>query len=321
MKILLTGSAGYIGARLAVRLKNAGHTVYGVDRRDDAGATDRFTHGDLMDEGVLRRALADVDYVAHLAAAKGDWGISDEEYFRDNLTATRRLLAAGRDRGIDRWLFYSSVSAMGPSAQARDETAPLEPVNAYGASKAAAERLFATYAREEPAARVLVVRPSVVYGPEHPDLTNVYRLIEAIRQNRFVMIGDGTPVKTTSYIDNLLAATLFLMEQQGPGLQTFIYVDEPVLSTGTLVSRIYALLQKQGPRWRLPLRVARPLAYVADVAAALTGIDLPITASRIEKFCTSTRFDASAIRRAGFEQPVGNAEALQETVAWHQRCR
>ena len=143
---------------------------------------------------------------------------------------------------------------------------------------------------------MLIIRPSVVYGPGNPDSTNIYRLIDAIYNNRFAMVGPGEAIKSTSYIDNLLAATLFLMERMERGVQTYIYVDEPALSTGQLVKRIYQLLEKEPPSWHIPLE--RRLAHCERyrILAAVTGIDFPITAARIEKFNRSTNFDASAIR-------------------------
>lgn len=320
MRILVTGSAGYIGSHLVPRLKDLGHEVVGVDRVARPGAVDRFVHGDLMDANVRERALEGVECVFHLAAAKGDWGIAEEEYFRDNYEVTKRLIAAAKERGIYRWIFYSTVSAMGPSTVPLDESAPLKPVIPYGRSKAEAEALLEEWAAEEDQLSVLTIRPSVVYGPGHPASTNIYRLIEAIRSGKFVMVGPGEAVKTTSYLENLIAATCFLFtRRESKGVETFIYVDQPVLSTGELVERIYNLLGKRKPSWHLPLSLAKPCAYVADATAAVTGIDLPITAARIEKFNTSTNFDGSAIRDAGFQQPVSNEEALRTTVEWHLR--
>lgn len=318
MHSLLTGSSGYIGSRLTPKLGQQGYTIRGVDREtaETEGVTS-FVHGNLCDPHVARKAVSGVDQVLHLAAAKGDWGISDEEYYRDNLEATRVLIRAGKEAGIKDWVFYSTVSVMGPSYEPIGEEAAFNPINPYGASKAEAEKLFHQLAKDDPETRVLIIRPSVVYGPGNPDSTNIYRLIDAIYNNRFAMVGRGEAIKSTSYIDNLLAATLFLMERMERGVQTYIYVDQPALSTGELVKRIYKLLGKKQPSWHIPLAVAAPIAYVSDVAASLTGIDFPITAARIEKFNRSTNFDASAIRELGFTQPVSNEEALQATVEWH----
>jgi nucleoside-diphosphate-sugar epimerase len=148
-------------------------------------------------------------------------------------------------------------------------------------------------------------------------LSNVYRLIEAIRTNRFLMVGDGEAIKTTSYIENVIHATMCAWKSRSDGVQTYIYVDEPVRTTEKLVDDIYRLLGKRRPGFRIPLSLAKPIAWLSDVAAARTGINFPITAARIEKFNTSTNFDASAIRDDGFQQPVEIEEALRRTVEWH----
>lgn len=280
---------------------------------------DSFVQGDLCDPQVARKAVAGTDQILHLAAARADWGLSEEEYYRDNLDATRALIEAGRKEGVTDWVFYSTVSVMGPSCEPLSEDAGFNPIEPYGASKAEAEQRFRQLATDDPEARVLVIRPSAVYGPGNPPDTNIYRLIDAIYNRRFVMVGPGQALKSTSYLENLLDATLFLMERMEQGLQTYIYVDEPVLTTETLVTRIYEFLSKKAPSWHIPLSVAGPVAKLSDVAADLTGIDFPITAARIEKFNRSTNFDASKIRREGFEQPVSNGEALRRTVEWHLR--
>jgi nucleoside-diphosphate-sugar epimerase len=259
--------------------------------------------------------------VCHLAAAKDDWGLSDQEYFTDNVTATRKLLDFGRARGIKNWLFFSSVGVLGSSAKPLDESAPFDPITTYGESKAEGEKLFQEFAAEDPSVRVMILRPSVVFGPDNPPNTNVYRLIEAIHTNRFVMIGKGDAIKTTSYIENVVAATLFLIERMREGVQTFIYVDEPKLSTANMVDQICSLLQKRPPKWRVPLGIAAPLAQLADLAAVVTRKDLPITAARIKKFCRTTNFDASALRSRGFEQPVPMEEALRRSVEWYLTAR
>lgn len=319
MRVLVTGAAGFIGQVLVRELAARGHAVRGADRNsmDDLPLADAVV-GDLAEPSVARAAVADVEFVFHLAASRGDFGISEEQYHHDNVEATRSLLAAGADAGVPDWMFYSSVSAMGPSDVARDETAELDPTVPYGRTKAEAEHLCHEFAAEQSTARVTVVRPSVVYGPENPPNTNIYRLIEAIDGGRFAMVGDGETLKTTSYIENLIDATFFLSNRMSDGVQTFIYVDEPVLSTGELVDRIHRLLGVSPPSWSIPLPVARSVASVADVLAEITGIDFPITAARIEKFCTSTLFDGRAIRELGFEQPVSNMEALRKTVDWHR---
>jgi nucleoside-diphosphate-sugar epimerase len=318
-KILLTGCSGYIGRTLAPFLKERGFAVTGLDRKPyPLHSLDGFIQGDLRDGTLLKRIPDEVDTICHLAAAKDDWGLSDAEYFSDNVAATRTLLDFGVARGIKSWFFYSSVAVLGPrSKEALSESAPMAPKGAYGESKAEAEKLFRQLAEKEPSARITILRPSVVFGAEMPPNTNVYRLIDSLWKNRFVMVGKGDAIKTCAYIENLVAATLFLLERMSEGIQTYIYVDEPKLSTGEMIRQICETLRKKPPSWSIPLGVAAPLAHLADVAAAVTQRDLPITAARIKKFCRPTNFDATMIRNRGFKQPISMAEAVQRSVEWY----
>lgn len=99
---------------------------------------DSFVQGDLCDPQVARKAVAGTDQILHLAAARADWGRSEEEYYRDNLDATRTLIEAGRKEGVTDWVFYSTVSVMGPSCEPLSEDAGFNPIEPYGASKAEA---------------------------------------------------------------------------------------------------------------------------------------------------------------------------------------
>ena len=81
MKALLTGSSGYIGSILTPVLQSSGYTVKGLDRQIPSGPSpDEFVHVDLLDEGAMDGVLDDVDLVLHLAAARVDWGLPDEDY-------------------------------------------------------------------------------------------------------------------------------------------------------------------------------------------------------------------------------------------------
>lgn len=320
MNILVTGSSGFVGSHLVPALQSRGHQVVGIDRKvPDTSEPDVFIKGDLLDLGVLKRGIDGVDAIYHLAAAKDDWGISRKEFFRENVVVTQAILDASAKENIQRHVFYSTVAVHGPGEEPTDESAPYSPTIAYGESKVECEKLYKQYASDNSGASVLLLRPSAIYGARQPWRTNVYRLIDTIYKKRFLMIGNGDALKTTSYIENLLAANHFLVERLQSGVHAYIYVDEPVMSTERLVRLIYRKLGRKPPRFSLPLALARPIARVSDFAADLTGIDFPITAARIEKFCTSTNFDGSAIRELGFEQPVDNSTAVRRTVEWQLR--
>lgn len=322
-RVLVTGAAGYIGSRLIPRLSAAGCEIVALDRAEPPQLPPevQFIRADLLDRHACRDALRGCDEVFHLAAAKGDWGISPAEYERDNVDATRSLIEAGAAAGVHRWVFFSTVSVLGPSGEPLGEGAPQAPANPYGATKAKAERLFERLIEERPATRVLTVRPSVVFGPGNPWNTNIYRLIDAIARRRFVMIGAGSQIKTTSYIDNLIDATMHLhgrwkASEAGPPHDVFHCVDEPAITVAELVQHIHRQLGAR-PSPRLPLWLAAPLAGIGDLVAWLSGIDMAITGARVRKFCTPTNFSAEKLAATGFRPRVTIRQGIDRTIEWH----
>jgi nucleoside-diphosphate-sugar epimerase len=152
MRILLTGSSGWLGRFLAPRLRAAGHDVTGLDVAP--GAETRII-GSVADRALVERAFAahGIEAVVHGAALhKPDIARFPAQAFVEvNVTGTLNLLQAAVAAGHDRFVFTSTTSLMisesirqesGTAAAWLDEDAgPLEPRNIYGVTKLAAEGL------------------------------------------------------------------------------------------------------------------------------------------------------------------------------------
>lgn len=170
MRALLTGAGGFLGATVAKELEAAGHEVSGLGLTGRGGwpAVD-LTDPEAAVEAVLGTSP---DAVIHLAgeasatAAQAD----PERAFRTNATTTWNLLEAVSSGAPDAFFVLGSSAAVygrpDPAIAGRiPETAPVEPVSVYGASKAAAEMITGGYsAPARPA--VAILRAFNLIGPD-----------------------------------------------------------------------------------------------------------------------------------------------------------
>ena len=189
MKILITGSRGFIGSNLLKKLSylqadircllhsNNGRKYF-IETNNKSYVVD-FSD---IDSLLNCDAFQDIQYVFHLAGITR--GITKKQFYEANVVPTKNLLETIRLRNlkIKRFVFLSSQAAGGPATSLdspKNPDDPSVPVEYYGWSKLTAELILQKYSEVIP---VTILRPSAVYGPGDRDFLKLFKMINASLQ-------------------------------------------------------------------------------------------------------------------------------------------
>jgi UDP-glucose 4-epimerase len=262
--VLLTGATGFIGRVLAKRLRAEGHTLRVLARSAAPAASGTMTV-DLRQPLPAALPLSGVHTVFHLAGIAhrhADAALYEQVNHRATLELARRARAAG----VQRFIYLSSVKAMGAPAGAepRAEEDCTPPVDAYGASKWRAECGLRQLAAEG-GMQIGILRPALVYGP---GARANLGLLQRWAQLRLPPPPPGGPRSMVGR-DDLVELLLSLPQLPLPPLVTWIVTDGQVYCARALCR---ALAAQSGRRPLLPTPPAplwRGLSSVADLALRL----------------------------------------------------
>ncbi|CAG1010744.1 N-acetyl-alpha-D-glucosaminyl-diphospho-ditrans, octacis-undecaprenol 4-epimerase [Phycisphaerales bacterium] len=322
MRILVTGGSGFIGRYFHELLTGSGAygghqtTILDLVKPTWNHAPSAYVQGDVRDRGAVEQAMRGCDAVLHLAAAHHDFGIAEPTFFSVNEGSAKVIGDVADGLGVRRVCFYSTVAIYGDAPEPRHEDTRPEPFNPYGKSKLAGERVWEAWASRGEGRSCLVIRPTVTFGPRN--FANMYTLIRQIDRGRFVSVGDGSNIKSLSYVENIVEATMHVWSLPGrPAFDPYNYIDKPDLSSREIVEQVYVSLGRQAPRMHIPLGLACAAALPFDLVIKATGKNLPISSARIKKLCTQTKFEADKLLATGFKPRVTLREGIDRMVKWY----
>lgn len=284
MNVLLTGCAGFIGARVGQQLLDAGHAVAGID--DLNAAYDvrlkewrlarlltrpnfRFHRGSITDRQQIASATEGmpVDAVINLAARAGvRQSVRDPaSYVETNVTGAVTLLEWCRGRGVRKFVLASTSSLYGarnprPFREDANTDGPLSP---YAASKKAAEAMCYTYHYLH-GIDVTVLRYFTVYGPAgRPDMS-LFRFVQWVSEGRPVLIyGDGRQERDFTFVDDIASGTVAALRPVGYEIIN-LGSDQPIV----LADALRLVEELVGAR----AQVVHQKPHPADVAATWADI-------------------------------------------------
>ena len=297
MKVLVTGGTSMLGGATADALAARGDVVT-LLQRSASGSSHREVRADINDAAAVREALAGHDAVVHLAARVGVVG-SRADFDLANVQGTRTLVDAMAEAGVPRLVYVSSPSvAHAGKALVGAGAAPASPAAVrghYSRSKAEAELL----ALGSGLPAVVAIRPHLVWGPGDTQL--IGRIVERARSGRMALVGGGTALIDTTWVDNAADALVAAVDRA-----PFLHGQALVVSNGEprtvaeLFGRIARAAGLRVPGRAVPVGVASAAGAVAEAVWAASGrqSDPPMTRFLAEQLSTAHWFDQRRTRQA-----------------------
>jgi len=295
MKVLVTGSEGFIGSHLTELLVEKGFEVKAFVRynfKNDWGWLEESKYkndieiytGDVRDFDSVYDAMKDVDVVFHLAALIGIpySYISPLAYIKTNTEGTYNVLESGRKLNLKRIIITSTSEIYGTAQYVPiDEKHPYNPQSPYAASKAAADHLALSYYRSF-GTPVTIIRPFNTYGPRQSARAVIPTIISQILAGKKqIKLGNLSPTRDLNYVKDIANGFITV------GLHENTIGDVYNLGTGQEIS----------------------IGDLAEKIIELTGKEVEI----IE--------DTQRIRpeKSEVERLLSNAEKAKKTTSWEPK--
>ena len=273
-KALVCGAGGFIGSHLVKRLKHEGFWVRGVDLKRPEfapSAADDFQVLDLRDQKACAHALTldsgAFDRVYQLAADMGGMGFihsAECEIMRNSALVNINMIHAAAHAGIKRYFFSSSVCIYrdmepGEPELSEAQAYPALPDNEYGWEKLYAERMALAFARKFGIA-VRIARFQNCYGPEgtwtggreKAPAAICRKVAEAVEGGAIEVWGDGTAIRSYTYVDDMVDGIYRLTESslEGPaniGNPEYVSVAQLVQTVSAVAGKKVRIQYVKGP--------------------------------------------------------------------------
>jgi nucleoside-diphosphate-sugar epimerase len=273
---LVTGASGFLGRSLVAALLAQGRPVVALCRRSESLAdlphpNLRIAAGDLREPATWEPLLAGSETVFHLAGVRNLPRVRRREMEEVNVEATLALARCAGAAGVARFVHVATALIHGSSDDGRPRTEAdgLDPAPAlYVRSKAAAVRGLRALAVEE-GLPVVIVCPSIVFGPDHPSHPN--RITSEIRRllkgGPRLFVGGGRQERNLVFVDDVVDGLLAAEERAAVGEEYLLAGEE--VSPRALAGQVQALAAARGVETSrlalsLPARAALTAAGIVD---------------------------------------------------------
>ncbi len=295
MKIIITGSSGFVGSNLINFFRLSLNELSLLNLRNPNWKSE-------ID--------IDANAIIHLAGKAHDVkNISNlEEYFKINTKLTQDLFDAFLVSNCRDFIFFSSVKTVADKAEdIVTEEIVTNPQTAYGQSKLQAEQYILSKALPQDK-RLFIIRPSMIHGPGNKGNLNL--LYQLVRKGIPWPLGAFHNQRSFCSIDNVCHVVNQILEREDISSGVYNLADDEALSTNELIQIIAATNLKKARILSVSKKIINTIAKIGDV------FHLPLNTERLDKLTENFVVSNTKIKAVlGIEKlPVSAKEGITKTI-------
>jgi nucleoside-diphosphate-sugar epimerase len=323
-RVLITGASGFIGYHLVKAAQEAGLEVHaGVRKSSDLTRLKElnpvYVYPDFSSKEALRSIVEKGDYSYIIHAAGITRAKTEDAYNLVNAIYTRDLAEASllSDRPLKRFVFMSSLAAIGPVAYNQEQpiteaTLPA-PVTRYGKSKLLAEQFLNKIEN----LNLVTIRPTAVYGPGEKD---IFILFKTLSRGLDAYIGKAPQRLSLVYVKDLAAVTIAAMLKKEAVGSTYNISDGRGYERYELADEFIKLNRRKALRIHLPFSLFKTLATLLDWGYSFSKATPVLNKEKLNELtapnwvCSIDAARTDLDYRPAFDLPKG----LEATLKWYK---
>ena len=293
MKILVTGSSGYVGSALMPYLKDLNFSTVGIDTSPSINTDIVADIAHVKLEGLTNEDLV----VVNLAATRFDYGISANDYYRSNVVTHEKFLSRLNAAGCIAFVHMGSVACFNGVNIKFEESLGCD--DAYRSTKFLQSELISEWCRQH-GVRFVEIMPSAIYSDIARGDTNIGKLQGLLDIMPFIPEIDVN--KSLTYLPKLCSfTTQMISDTDSRGY--YLAIETPVKSL-TKIMVDHSTKKKAIVRIPLLYYILMFVSGVLFVLGKITSADLKLYPSRVRKMFTDTSYD-------GYNIPAVNRKAYE----------
>lgn len=320
--VLVTGATGYTGRVLVKRLLEAGSKVRAIARASSDLTPFKemdveWVRGEIYDKNTIHKAMEDIQYVFHVAAAFREAKSTEQDYWNVHVRSTQFLCEeALKQSDFKRFVHVSTMGVHGHIGNPPgDENSSFAPGDGYQRTKAEADKWITEFGKKTDLPYT-IIRPCAIYGPGERRLLKLFKMAN---KSYFPILGKGKCWYHLVHVEDLVGGMMrSAVEEKALGEAFIIGAGEPIRleDMATIIAKVY---DNKLHVIRLPIGPFFLMGDLCELLCKPLKIEPPIYRRRVAFYSKDRNFSTKKMRDVLGYQPLFENEAgIIESANWYK---